>query len=233
MDIRISAKDLGALAMPDFCPRCFWLKRNVKALPFQIFPGIFSSIDAYTKNAVHAFFDMLDGPPSWLPELKDAKRYLKAPHWSKFQRKDPVTKITLSGAVDDLFECHDGTHIIVDYKTAKYTDTQDKLFPMYEAQLNGYGWIHSGFGNVVRPEFPLIYCEPITANVQNHRYEDTGFNMGFTVKSVTVRRVDGMVESLLQKANEILSRRIPAITEGCKDCSNLSDLMGLIPYDNF
>jgi len=50
---RISAKTLGELALPDFCPRCFWLKLHAKHLPLQIFPGIFSSIDAYTKRVVH------------------------------------------------------------------------------------------------------------------------------------------------------------------------------------
>jgi len=44
--LRISAKNLGELALSDFCPRCFWLKLHAKRLPFQIFPGIFSSIDA-------------------------------------------------------------------------------------------------------------------------------------------------------------------------------------------
>jgi len=49
--LRISAKNLGELARPEFCPRCFWLRAHAKRLPFQIFPGIFSSIDAYTKRA--------------------------------------------------------------------------------------------------------------------------------------------------------------------------------------
>ena len=53
-DLRISAKNLGAFALPGFCPRCFWLQLRVEnRLPFQIFPGIFSSIDAYTKRVVH------------------------------------------------------------------------------------------------------------------------------------------------------------------------------------
>ena len=53
--LRISAKNLGELALPDFCPRCFWLKLKAhNRLPFQIFPGIFSSSDAYTKRVVHA-----------------------------------------------------------------------------------------------------------------------------------------------------------------------------------
>jgi len=67
--LRISAKDLGELAKPDFCPRCFWLKRHAKPLPFQIFPGIFSSIDSYTKKVVHAWMDRNDGAPFGLENL--------------------------------------------------------------------------------------------------------------------------------------------------------------------
>ena len=43
--IQISAKNLGALALPAFCPRCFWIRMKCGGkLPYQIFPGIFSSI---------------------------------------------------------------------------------------------------------------------------------------------------------------------------------------------
>ena len=79
--IRISAKNLGALAMPDFCPRCFWLKlRMENKLPFQIFPGIFSSIDSYTKNIVHSWFDTHGCCPVWLSELGEIKGYVNPPH---------------------------------------------------------------------------------------------------------------------------------------------------------
>ena len=64
MPLQISGKDLGALAMRDFCPRCFWIQRRTK-LPWQIFPGIFSSIDSYSKKVVHGQFDK-SGMPGWL-----------------------------------------------------------------------------------------------------------------------------------------------------------------------
>ena len=39
---RISGKDLGQLALPSFCPRCFWIGRKAPmGLPYQMFPGIF------------------------------------------------------------------------------------------------------------------------------------------------------------------------------------------------
>jgi len=46
-ELRISAKTLGELAVPGFCPRCFWLKLHAQHLPFQIFPGIFSPIGIF------------------------------------------------------------------------------------------------------------------------------------------------------------------------------------------
>ncbi len=66
----MSGKDLGAIALTDFCSRCFWVKLHSRGqLPFQIFPGIFSSIDAYTKRVVHAWFDEFGKPPPWLKGL--------------------------------------------------------------------------------------------------------------------------------------------------------------------
>ena len=45
--LRISAKTLGEVTLPYFCPRCFWLKLHAKHLPFQIFPGIFRPIEIF------------------------------------------------------------------------------------------------------------------------------------------------------------------------------------------
>lgn len=73
--IRISAKNLGAVALPDFCPRCFWIKLKLhNRLPFQIFPGIFSSIDSYNKRIVHSWFDKHNAPPAWMRALGAAAR---------------------------------------------------------------------------------------------------------------------------------------------------------------
>ena len=54
--LQISGKDLGALPMKGFCPRCFWISRRARP-PWQIFPGIFSSIDSYSKKVAHGQFD--------------------------------------------------------------------------------------------------------------------------------------------------------------------------------
>ena len=81
--LRISAKNLGALAMPGFCPRCFWIKvRCEHKLPYQIFPGIFSSIDSYAKRIVHGWFDRHGSAPAWLADLGAIKTYRTPPPYS-------------------------------------------------------------------------------------------------------------------------------------------------------
>ncbi|MBL1130660.1 MAG: hypothetical protein D8M54_19445 [Chloroflexi bacterium] len=64
-EVAISAKDLGAVALAEFCPRCFWLKYKVgNKLPFQIFPGIFRPIDSYNKKVVHGYLDRHGAAPA-------------------------------------------------------------------------------------------------------------------------------------------------------------------------
>ena len=61
--IVVSATELGQYADWRFCPRCAWVRRQVKQLPFQGFPGIFSSIDRYNKLIVRNHFERESRPP--------------------------------------------------------------------------------------------------------------------------------------------------------------------------
>lgn len=218
--MRISAKNLGAMALPDFCPRCFWIKNQCK-LPYQIFPGIFSSIDSYTKKVVHQFIDNFGRAPSWIPDCKDIKSYMKPLHWSKFCYTDPATGITLSGVTDDILVTDKGD-IIPDYKTAKFTATHDKLLPMYQAQLNGYSIIHESLGNKVRAT-PLIYLEPQTDQVNDIECME-GFFMDFKAHVLSVERNHEMVFELLHLAKEILEGPVPDGVHTCPDCNKLDEL---------
>ncbi len=246
--IRIGAKDLGSMAMPEFCPRCFWIKQKAKPMPFQIFPGIFSSIDAYTRKVIHAHFDQYGTPPAWLPILQGAFKYLKVPHWRQFARTDQATGITVSGVMDDLFENINGTLTIPDYKTAKFTATQDKLYPMYVGQLNTYAWIQRSLSKKSIGSLCLIYFEPVTTapapDVPENflavkgqewplnKYISNGFDMAFTAHSLLVEQDLELIPNLLAKAKEILDAPEPPIAlEGCKDCDNLErirDMAGWI-----
>src|SRR5438093_13480113 len=101
--ISISAKTLGEVALPDFCARCFWIKVHVRKLPFQVFPGIFSSIDSYTRKVVHHWFDCHGEAPPWLSDLGRIAGYRPPPQWSNFGITDERWNIHLRVSPDAVF----------------------------------------------------------------------------------------------------------------------------------
>jgi RecB family exonuclease len=162
------------------------------------------------------------------------KSYLSSQkiHWSKFFYEDPKTRIALRGTPDDVFRKPDGTHHIVDYKTAKVTKTQDELLPLYLVQLNVYAYI----GNM-RKEFPttelsLIYVEPLT-EIPSTEFDQVMSDSGFALNFMATRKKVELkprawIEELLAKAREIYERsRPPAGRKGCKDCELLEGLMNV------
>jgi hypothetical protein len=158
----MSAKNVARFdARLENCPRCLWLGMQVlfRSL-YGIMPGVFSSIDARTKRVVHGHFDRYGVALPWLAPVGPVVAYREPPHWSKFQKLYPEYGILLTGAPDGVLLTDAGDLIIVDYKTARYTATQDSLFPLYEGQLNGYAEIaeHLGMGRLSR--LALVNAEP-------------------------------------------------------------------------
>ena len=231
--LRISAKTLGELAMPDFCPRCFWIRIRAGKLPFQIFPGIFSSIDGYTKSVIHGFCDSHGCFPSWLSPLGELTGYKAPPHYSKFRIDDTTSGVTLWGTPDGVFTKKDKSHVIVDYKTAKYSGAQDGLMPMYEVQLNAYAMIGETSG-LVKPvsDLALIYMEPVTtkdAAADSSNRKDNGFAMGFSANIHKVNLNLGNIPLLLTKAREVYELQKPPAGSGlCKDCESLANLIDIV-----
>lgn len=231
--IQISAKNLGELALPDFCPRCFWLKRHPDVrLPYQIFPGIFSSIDAYTKRVVHGYFDKHGRFPAWLDKkIGDLVGYVNPPSFHKFNRMFEEYGIRLTGAADAIFQKKDGSHVIVDYKTAKFTPNADKLMPMYVVQLNGYASIAEEVGPQNVTSLGLLYMEPITdeeSAVEEAHDRGDGFAMGFSANYHPVILNTEMILPLLEKTREICDLETsPDPRAGCKECEKVSSLVNV------
>lgn len=232
--LKISAKNLGYTALADFCPRCYYLrlKMNFK-LPFASFPGIFSSIDSYTKSCCHKIIDnanLLGGKlPSWMSdEMGDIVGYEKVLHWSKNTHFDPKTNITMHGAMDDILVRRDGSRIVVDWKTAKYSETQDRLRPMYDVQLG----VYSVLAEKDKPpvDLYLIYMEPCTEpSYADDNIIDCGFRMCFSGKVVKVERDRMVVRKALNISREIYDLpTAPKGAEGCKECASLDKLIGLL-----
>src|SRR5258706_1453271 len=230
MSLQISGKDLGALAMKGFCPRCFWISRRSK-LPWQIFPGIFSSIDSYSKKVVHGQFDK-SGMPEWLTPLGELKGYKDPPSAHKFRVPVEEQGLLLTGGPEAIFERTDGTLVIADYKTSRYTPNQDRLFPMYQVQLNACAYIARKLGWNAVSALALIYTEPVTtdeAAVGDAARREDGFAMGFAAKIVPVELDEAMLAPLFARAAQLHALEAPpASRDGCADCQNLEKIRALL-----
>jgi hypothetical protein len=227
--LTISAKTLGAVALPDFCPRCFWLALHAEGFPYQIFPGIFNLIDSHSKRLVHGWFDRHQSAPPWFAGLGDVKGYRHPPHYSKFRIEDPTTHIILRGTPDGILVRRDESFLIVDYKTAKFTAQQDKLFPMYDAQLNAYAYIGEPNGFSPVSGLALVYTEPVTdlpVAAKDSNMTEAGFLMEFSAHIVPVELKPERIPALLAKVREIYDhKRPPQSREGCEDCGLLKGLI--------
>ena len=225
--LQISAKRVGELGLRNCCERCFWLKLRLwHALPFQMFPGIFATIDSVTKQTVHAHRDEVGRMPDWLAEL-GAVAYRKPPHWSKFRRLVPKHNILLTGAPDGILVRPDGSHVITDYKTARVTDGQDELFPLYEVQLNGYAFIAEECGFSPISGLALVYMEPSTDPPGGHAQlcRPDGFQMGFVARIVNVELNTAILDPLLARVRALRDRPDPpAGRPGCEDCRRVDTL---------
>ena len=223
--LKISAKNLGAVALEDFCPRCYWIKLKLNnKLPYQSFPGIFSSIDAYTKHCVH---HIISGElqPEWMQKIGHIVGWEPVPHWSKSKFLDEKTGVTLSGVPDDIWIKSDGKKVIPDFKTAKHTDAQDKLFPMYEIQANVYSLLLDR-----EAELYLIYMEPITeAKAACENITDTGFRMRFDAVVVPVINDRRIIRAAFNLTREIFELAAPPSGRSrCKDCEALDKIIGMV-----
>jgi hypothetical protein len=229
--IKISAKDLGVLALSGFCPRCFWIKMHcANKLPFQIFPGIFSSIDSYTKKITNIHFNRYGRLPAWLRVLGHLGKPVKVPHYSKFCIVDEKTEVTLRGTPDEIVQRDDGSYLIIDYKTARFTKAQDSLLPLYEVQLNAYAYIGKRQGYDPISGIALVYMEPQTElgpEGLDSVLQDEGFLMGFEghvleLKAEPEQRIPPLLEEVRRFCD---LESPPPKNESCRDCILLDQLI--------
>ena len=229
--MRISAKDLGWLATNNFCPRCFWIERHAKGLPYQMgFPGIFSSIDAYTKNIVERYFQKNGKLPTWLGSIGAVKRIINVKP-SEFRIEEDG--ILFTGVPDLFFERPDGSFAIVDYKTARYTGNQDSFMPVYQIQLNGYAYIAEKLGYKPVKELFLVYFEPpskeVYEQISDGHTNGVGFEMPFKPVIHKIKKDGKEVEKLLEKASRIYNfARPPKGINNCSDCEKFENLIKMV-----
>ena len=230
--MRISAKNLGLLALPDCCERCFWMRARLgwKA-PWAIMPGIFSSIDGFSKRAILASYKKTGRFPPWIAGRWAEARPLKSLHHSTFRLTDPKTGIVLTGVPDLILGLPQRGLAILDLKTARFSDHQDELLPMYKVQLNGYALIAEGIGMGHVEALGLVYCEPPVGDGDGGLdacVGDRGFTMPFRATAVPVGLDRSIIPPLLERAGGILGlEKAPKGREGCGDCRMVREMAAL------
>ena len=233
MATSISATNLGFYASSRFCLHCAWVRLHVKNLPYQSFPGIFSTIDRYNKLIVQNHFDRESALPVWLSGLGEVESYIKPPHWSKFKVLDESSGITLRGEADGIFKMHDGSHTIVDYKTSKFSPAQRAMLRSYETQLNAYAYIGERLGLSPVGRLALVYMEPSSGEDTADNpalIQASGFSMEFTATLVDVDlKPENLVPPLLLRVQAVAEMDSPPDgSPGCKDCEALEGLIGAL-----
>lgn len=236
VQLRISDKDLGLFALPGFCPRCLWIRLHAKnKLPYQIFPGIFSSIDSYTKKYVCSYFERYGKFPVWLASEGEFIDLIKGRHHSNFNILDQNTGILLTGVPDEIFVLKDRSYFILDYKTSRYTEAQDSLLPLYEVQLNAYAYIAERTGFSPVRKIALAYMEPQTALTEKNVEEvkiKKGFYMPFSGKILQLNLKPEIIPQYLSEARKLYDHTSPPHSkEECKDCLLLNDLIEMLTVE--
>ncbi len=225
--LQVNARDLGRILMEDFCPRCFWLSSKCPVRtpsPFAVpLPGIVSTLDAYIKRVVTSTFNEKGQLPDWLANEIGAltiKQVLKPEKW-----RVEVEGTVLVGEPDALWQLDDGSLFIADFKVAKITSAQEKLFPLYSAQLKAYGFLAEKTGHAVR-ELALIYLEPLGYSDDPEKAvaisaEQLTLHFGCHVKRVE-KGSSEEVEGLVRQVREILLQpTLPKGRDGCGGCREL------------
>ena len=228
--LTISATELGSYAGFGFCARCAWIRMRVKPLPWQGFPGIFSSIDRYTKQVVVNHLQREGRLPPWMAGIGEAVEHLDPPHWSRFKATDEATGVTLRGEADAVFRLGDGACAIVDYKTSRYNPENRSQHRVYRAQLNAYAWIAQRLDFPPVSRLALAYMEPATgpeATDTADLIDADGFALGFRPRLVEVElNPRRLIPPLLRQAARIHAlTEPPRAREGCRDCAALGGLL--------
>jgi hypothetical protein len=239
-EVRINARDLGQVLLDNFCERCFWFTRKFplgQNHPFASpMPGIVSQADTYIKRVVNTHLQRTGSLPSWLIDaLKNSfpgldfcsVRFVNTVGWqfSLFE-----ARCVLAGEADAIWEFPDGRWFIADYKMASITQTQKRLLPLYQAQLNAYAYLAQQLQKKAVVGLALIYFEP-EHNVQAVNDLDLlqrtkgQMMLGFRCTVVPVNlHPTNWVEELCERVFSILSSTTPPTgKEGCQGCQVLLD----------
>jgi hypothetical protein len=240
-EVRINSRDLGQVLLGNFCERCFWFTKKFPLSQNHPFaspmPGIVSQADTYIKRVVNTHLQRTGSLPSWLIDaLKNSfpgldfrsVRFVNIVRW-QFSLLE--ARCVLTGEADAIWEFPDGRWFIADYKMASITQTQERLLPLYQAQLNAYAYLAQQKFHKTVVGLALIYSEP-EHNIPNasQLLQRTGGQMMLGFKCIVVPvplKPTIWVRHLCWRVFQILSSPSPPTgKQNCQGCQALASWWG-------
>ncbi|MFA6136071.1 MAG: PD-(D/E)XK nuclease family protein [Candidatus Paceibacterota bacterium] len=219
-DFKLSRSKLEAFTQ---CPRCFYLDRRLK-IPQPSGPAftLNSAVDALLKKE----FDIHRAKGSTHPLMKEYG--IKAIPFSheniNIWRENfkgvtfyhEPTKLTISGAIDDIWQDDSGKLFIVDYKATSTTaelslDTEYRQ--AYKRQMEIYQWLFRRNGFDISDIGYFVYA--------NGRKDKEAFDgkLEFDVQIITYHGNDSWVEKTIIDARKCLdSDDLPQSSPTCQFC---------------
>jgi hypothetical protein len=222
--LRISGKNLAHFNLSTCCMRALWYLLQIGFRPpFNIFPGIFSTFDSMQKKFVRAHLDTKGTLPPWMKKFKDGIELANTPYKLTFLYPD--TDILVTGIPDEVLKKKDGSLLLLDYKTARYSRGQDALLPIYTAQLNIYIGLLDMLGHGTVTSAGLVYFEPTETRTGK---DDECFVVGFKATEVPIELDPKLTPKLLKAARKLADQQTPPECKGhCKDCDLLDTLFAV------
>lgn len=207
------------------CPRCFYLdnKLGTKRPGFPSFNLNIAVDELFKKEFDHYRVEKKPHPIMEKYQIKaipftHAKLDAWRDNFTGIEYTDPKTKLTVSGAVDDIWITPQGKLIIVDYKATSKDGKIEQLSDsswdqQYKRQLGVYKWLLEKNGFKVEKTGYLVYAN---ASKDEPNFDD---KLKFETTVVPVETETNWIEPTLSKILECLEQdHLPEIGEMCEFC---------------
>ncbi len=207
------------------CSRCFWLDARLKISrpkgpPFTLNSAVdyllkleFDALRADNKQHPLQTQYGIDARPCSHPKLNIWRENFKG-----VQTLHKATNLTITGAIDDLWQDSSGKYIVVDYKaTSKMGKIEElgteKWHDQYRRQLEVYQWLLKQNKLNVNNTGYWVYC--------NAKKDRRGFDgrLEFEITLLSYEGNDSWIEPKLYEIKKVLdSDDIPLPNRVCEFC---------------
>lgn len=208
------------------CPRCFYLDNKLgTARPRGPAFTLNVAVDALYKKEFDVHRKAQTPHPLMEKYDIDAVPFQHADidiwrdNFSGLQYTDPQTGLTVSGALDDVWEMPSGELIVVDYKATSKDGEIETLADsaweeQYKRQMGVYQWLLEKMGFKVSKTGYFVYA--------NARTDVDGFGdqLLFETTLVPCEGETDWIEPTLQKIHDCLENEMfPEVGEACEFCT--------------